>query len=576
MNKSMATAITRAVVLRDEGRPAHRRAGGARGATRLLNMRSLVWLTLVPYASFLAQAQTRPLVNAEDEALAKAEAAARAFSAARAWRFEPTLGATATATNNRSMSFGSTAEKDIVTDIEPRLNVYGRSSKFTFQGSVGAHLLLNANSTPQSRVLPQILPAGLLTLNANVIDRWLYFDAAATAEQVASDPYGARVEAENPVNKLNSLSYRFSPYLQHAFTPSLSLLARSDSTWSRRRGEFSATDPRRNSSVQRESVIFEQKPQPLGLSIEGFQEETRFVNTTETLLLIGRGQAVVTYLVDPTFSIGIVGGKEKSKYALTSSADQIVGTRILWIPTERTELKGVYEQRFFGTGGSLELKHRSPFFSLALNVSREPSILGTSFVLDPAGPTGGDVRTLLDEIFKTRYPNPADRAVVVGSVISGLGVPSVLGQPVEVFSDYAQLTSAAGISLIFQGSRSTVIARLYARRSRQLRPEDTPFIPTLGIGADNTQEGLSLDFNRRLTRSLSVDLGLGLSSIKGLAAATGLSTKNAAIRLGFTQALTPKTKATLGARYQRVDQVAIGQDASAKEIAAFVGMVHSF
>ena len=539
-------------------------------------MRLLVWLALLPCASFLAHSQTRPLVNAEDEALAKAEAAARAFSAARAWRFEPTLGATATATSNRSLSFGSAAERDVVTDIEPRLIVYGRGSSFTLQGNVGAHLLLNANSTPQSRVLPQVLPTGTLTLNANAIERWLYFDAAATAEQVAADPYGARVEAENPLNKLNSMSYRFSPYLQHAFTPSLSLLARSDNTWSRRRGEFSATDPRRNSTVQRESVVFEQKPQPFGFSVEGFQEETRYVNSIETLLLIGRAQAVATYAIDPTFSVGLVGGTEKSKYALTSSTDSIVGTRIVWVPTERTELKGVYEQRFFGTGGSLQLKHRSPFFSVAMNVSREPSILGTSFVLDPAGPIGGDVQTLLNEIFKTRYPNPADRAIVVGNVISGLGVPSVLGQPVEVFADYAQLTSAANISLIFQGSRSTVIARVYGSRSRQLRPEDTPFVPTLGIGADNTQKGLSLDFNRRLTRTLSVDLGLGLSSIKGLAAATGLSTKNAAIRLGFTQALTPKTRATLGTRYQRVDLVAIGQDASAKEIAAFVGLIHSF
>jgi uncharacterized protein (PEP-CTERM system associated) len=518
----------------------------------------------------LTHAQTRPLGNAEEQAEALERAAAAALAAARAWRFEPSIGATVTTTSNSGLAFSPTKpEKDIITDIEPRLTVRGRGATFTLEGSLGARGLTYANSTQENR----ILPSGTITLNVNLIDRWLYFDTSALLEQVAADPYTTRADEASSVNKINSLQYRFSPYLQHSFTPSLSLIARSDNIWTKRRGEFNQTDPRRNSRQEKESLVFEQKPLPFGFSIEASQETTSYDTGIETILQLGSARAVVSYALDPTFVIGLIGGTEKSEYSLSKSTDNISGVRVLWLPTERTELKADYEQRFFGTGGSLQWSHRSPFIGFYWNVSRQPSALGTSFLLNPAG---GDVQTLLDAIFRTRYPNPADRAVVVKNVISGLGISAGLGQPVEVFADYAQLTTSSNVSAVFQGVRSTVITRLFSSRSRQLNPESTPFVPSLGIAADNAQRGLSIDINRRLTRTLSADLGMGYSLIEGLGVAQGQSTKNMALRLGFTQALTPKTKATLGARYLRTDLVTAGQEASAKEVATFVGLMHRF
>jgi uncharacterized protein (PEP-CTERM system associated) len=566
----MGMAMSRAA------RPPTRRCAGTplfsplRKSCGSISLQSCLFLALLHGLPSLTHAQTRPLVNPEEQAEALEKAAAAALAAARAWRIEPSIGLTVTTTSNSGLSFSPTKpEKDVITDIEPRLLVRGRGVSFTLEGNLGARGLIYANSTQENR----ILPSGTLALNVNLIDRWLYFDTSALLEQVAADPYTTRADDASSVNKINSLQYRFSPYLQHSFTPSLSLVVRSDNIWTKRRGEFNQTDPRRNSRQEKESLFFEQRPLPFGFSIEASQETTSYDTGIETILQIGSARAVVSYALDPTFVIGIVGGSEKSEYSLSTSTDNISGVRILWLPTERTELKANYEQRFFGTGGSLQWSHRSPFIGFYLNVSRQPSALGTSFVLNPSG---GDVQTLLDAIFKTRYPNPADRAVIVNNVISGLGISSGLGQPVEVFSDYAQLTSSATASAVFQGVRSTVATRLFWIRSRQLNPESTPLVPTLGIAADNAQRGLSIDFNRRLTRTLSADLGLGYSLIEGLGVAQGQSTKNMALRLGFTQALTPKTKVTLGARYLRTDLVTAGQGASAKEAATFVGLTHRF
>ncbi len=533
-------------------------------------MRSLAWLALLPCVSLLSHAQTRPLVDPVEFAKQQAEREAQLLSAARAWRIEPSVGALVTATNNSGFSFSGERERDVIVDIEPRLLVRGRGASFTLEGDVGLKTLVYTHGTQENRLLPN----GRVALNANLIERWLYFDLSGLAEQVAADPYTTRADTESGLNKINSLQYRFSPYLQHSFTPAVSLSLRSDNIWTDRRGEFIDADPRRNSVVKRDSLLFEMLPQPLGFSVEAAQETTKYrAGDRATVLDVAQARGVVSYALDPTFILGLVGGKERSEYALSSTTDTIAGLRVSWAPTERTELKGVYEQRFFGTGGSLQFTHRSPFVAFNLTAAREPNALGTSFQLNPGA---GNVQSLLDAIFTTRYPNPAERAIIVGNVIAGLGVPSVLGTPVEVFADYAQLRDSVSLSAVFQGVRSTVSTRIYAIKSRQLVQEDAPFVPIVGLQADNKQRGFAVDFTRRLMTTLTAEAGVGYASIEGLGAAAGQSTKNTTVRFGLTQALSPKTKATVGARYLRTDISTIGADASAKEVAAFVGMTHRF
>jgi uncharacterized protein (PEP-CTERM system associated) len=285
-------------------------------------------------------------------------------------------------------------------------------------------------------------------------------------------------------------------------------------------------------------------------------------------------RAVGTFAFDPTFVLGLVGGKEKSTYALTTTTDTIAGVRLTWAPTERTEIKGEYEERFFGKGGTLQMTHRSPFLAISLNASRQPNALGTSFLLNPAL---GDTRSLLDAVFRTRYPNPADRAVIVNNVIAGLGAPSVLGAPLEVFSDYAQLRDSVILAVAFQGVRSTVITRVFASKSRQLVDKDAPVVPVIGVLADNQQRGMSVDFNRRLSRTLSLESSVGYSTLEGLGTAAGQDTKNTTLRVAATQALSPLTKASAGLRLLRTTvSNPLSPSATADEAAVFVGMTHRF
>jgi len=535
--------------------------------------RTLTWsvlsLGLLSGTSTSVFSQTRPMVDPRAQEEEMARAAAAAFAASRAWRFEPSIGLTVTSTNNSGLSFADDTEADVIVEIEPRFKLRGRGASFTLDGDLGGSGFVYTNSTQKNR----LLPSGNISLKTVPIDQWLYFDLSALVEQEAADPYATRADSKGVLNKINSVQYRVTPYIQHNFTPLVSLLLKSDNIWTRRRGEFSVNDARRDSAVNRESFVFERLPRPFGLSVEASRETTKYLSGLETVLRIGSARGVASYAIDPTFVVGLIGGQEISEYALSRTTDVIAGVRANWAPSERTEIKGTFEDRFFGKGGSIEWRHRSPFIGFSLSAAREPSALGTSFSLNPGI---GDVGTLLDAIYTTRYPNPAERAVIVANATAGLGLPIGLSTPIEVFADYAQLRETVLASAVFQGVRTTLAVRAYHVKSVQLTRDDAPFVPLVGE-LDNVQSGLSVDLNRRMTATLSMELGVGTGSIKGLGVADGQKTTNHSVRLGFTRSLSPKTRVTLGARYLKTEiATGLGPDASADEAAAFAGIVHRY
>jgi uncharacterized protein (PEP-CTERM system associated) len=525
-------------------------------------------VALFAVCSGTALAQIQPETPGTAAALPIAPAAAP--PPPQAWRIEPYLRTTVTATDNSDLSTAGTVPKDVIFDIEPRLVVKGRGANYRLDADVTAHALFYTNDPEDNR----FFPVGTVALNANLLDRWIYLDASVSADQIATDPYAFRTDIDTGRNQINTLGYRISPYLQHEFTPSLSLQARSDNYWTKRRGTFAAADPRRNSLFEKQSVLLEKRPLPFGFSAEASQEVTSYRSgVSETVLKIDSARAVASYAVDPTFVISAVGGVEKSVYALTTSTDNIAGARFTWNATERSELKGSYERRFFGNGGSLEWNHRSPFIGVSISAAREPTATGSSFVLQ----TGGlSIESLLDAIFTTRYPDPAQRAVVVSSVVAGLGIPNVLGEPLEVFSDYAQVRDSFNASIIFQGIRTTLITRFYIVRLRQLSNDSATFVPLITIAFDNVQKGVSADYTQKLSRTFSANVSAGYANIEGLGLAAGQTTSNQNVRLTLTQELSPDTKISYGIRHQ-VDRVtSAGLQRKAQEIATFIGLIHRF
>ena len=497
-------------------------------------------------------------------------------ASAQSWRIEPSAKATVTATNNSGFANSTDSGGDVILDLLPRVALTGRGAHFSLNGFVEADSLTFVRNTQAN----QLIPSARLTLNANPVERWFYLDAGAGVTQSTVDPYSVVSSGGLPSERLQTRQYRLSPYLDHAFTPALNLYYRNDNVWTRRTGQVSATERRGDYELHSHAAIFALKPEPLGFSLEANQERTEYVVTTNTTLDLASARAVVTYAVDPTLSLSALVGTEESECAFAKTRDRIRGLRMRWLPSERTDLNVSVERRFFDNGWNVAWSHRSPFVAMNINLARQPSSQPSSFLLPT---TGGDVRSLIDAAFTTRYPNPAERAVIVDNAVANLVNSNSTATAVEVFSDYAQLQTRATASVVFLSPRSALTLQVFTLKSEQLQRRDAP-PPVGGLPntADNRQTGIAIAFNRRLTTTLTVETALAVSQIKGLGAALGDSTDSASFRLAASQNLTPKTRAFLGGRLQHAKLVqfdtttSIERSSTVQEIAGFLGIEHKF
>ena len=496
--------------------------------------------------------------------------------AAQTWRIEPSTRATVTATNNSGFANSTDTGGDVILDIAPSVTLTGRGARFTINGFVAADSLTFARNTQDN----QFIPSARLAVNANPLERWLFLDAAASVEQSTLDPYSVVSTGGLPSERLQTTQYRLSPYLDHAFTPAVSLLYRNENVWTRRSGEASASERRGNYERHGHSAVFTLKPEPLGFSLEGNEEQTKYVNDANSTLELASARAVLTYAADPTLVVGAVVGTEQTDFALVKSRDTIRGLRLRWTPTERSDLNASVERRFFDTGWNVTWAHRSPFLAMSISLARQPSSQPGTFLL---ANTGGDLRSLIDAAFTTRYPNPIERAVIVDNAVANLGTSANSAAAIELYSDYAQLQNRTSASFVFLGPRSTLTFQLYSLKSVQLQRADLP-APQGAVAsiADNLQTGVSAAFNRRLTTTMSAEAVVSAAKIKGLGSAEGNSTTSLSARLVGSQALSPKTRLIAGGRLQHGKATQLSRITSAQstvsiqEIAGFFGIEHKF
>lgn len=549
-----------------------------RSGAPLRRVKPLAWLIAMIWAS-VAQAQ-QPAVQQEPVQPAQTEPLQRPprttvwavpFDAEqagvpRAWRLDAGVSATLTATSNSGYTDRQQSRSDRILNLEPRLSFARRGGRVRLAGDLSASALHYFDDTQPDRVLPR----ASLNLESMLVDRWVYLDASAEVDQTASDPYASRPDGRSAFNQITTRRFLVSPRIDHWFTPSLSLLARSDFAWTRRNGDYAADDPRRDSREQQHFVRLEQQPLPLGGSLEYVHQDTRYDGDVDSVLTLDTLRAVVSYAITPQLSVGIVGGREHSEFSLSEHTDSLYGVRLRWQPTERTLLTSAVEDRFFGTGWDLQFTHRMPFLAVHFRSFREPTAQPSSQILEPGG---GSVRNLLDAILTTRYPDPVAREELVRRIIRDLNLPETLRGPIEVFADYAQLLRGNHLSVALLGRRTTVAVNLYQRRYWQLTREDDVLAPDPSFASDHEQVGAALDVTRRLTPQTSLGLLLQYSRIEGLGSREDDFSRERIVRVTLQHQLSPDTAVTLGARRQLLRS---NVSSSAREAAAFVGVSHSF
>lgn len=466
--------------------------------------------------------------------------------------------------SNPELGVSSGGRDDTILDVRPHISLRREGRRVRLAGSAALNALASANGTQKSRVLPEA------DLNGRVeaVERLFFVDAGLRAVQVSQDPFGARPETSSHSNTLTTTQARLSPSFEWEQGPDTRYRLRSDNSWTR---QSTAEDVPQTSSAEgyfgRHAALIESDPRPLGWRLEAERSETRYRDNTQEPLIFDLARASIDYAVAADWTAGIRMGREHTSVLPEDDQDRnIVGAQARWQPSPRTLLQGFREKRFFGSSWRLTFNHRMPRLTWNLALSRTldtaPQAL---FDLPPTENVAG----LLDAMFTTRFPDPAQRAQVVQDLLARQGLPAQTLRPTEIFTRRVSIVTRRTASLAYVAARSSVTVSAF-----QARIEDaTPSSPlATGTALDNnTQRGASLALSHRLTPTTGLSLSTDWSRIQALAAPDRSIERTARLRLNMQA--TPKTALFAGVRYREIDSnVAV----EGREGAVFVGLDYTF
>ena len=157
------------------------------------------------------------------------------------------------------------------------------------------------------------------------------------------------------------------------------------------------------------------------------------------------------------------GGYESDEFPLTSSNGVIYGAGLQWVPSDRTQVTGFWEHRFFGSSYSAQVSHRLPRTALSASFARGLNTYPQNALTIPAG---ANVSTFVDAAFATRIPDPAERALAVQQVHRAVGTAAdARDSPVNIFAANVLLQTTGTASAVLIGVRNSLAFSVYYTKS---------------------------------------------------------------------------------------------------------------
>lgn len=495
--------------------------------------------------------------------IAGASAAAAAAAEATPWLVQPAINATLSATTNGNDAPSGEERKDLFASVQPTVFLAGESPIYKIKALLGADMVAYARGSQANRIFPLLNADGTLA----IVKQALFLDSSVSVRAAERDPYGARSTIGSTQNKEIVSVYRVSPNVNYDISPASNLSARYEEIMTRG-DEGSATNQRFTNAT----VDLTRKPLPIGGSLRYESHIIRFSAPVVDEWRIETYKAVGDVKVADELVLGPVAGAERTEFAQERRSDSLYGLHLSWNPAERTRLAAEVDRRFFGTGWNVDLRHRATWFTVSMQLIREP--LTSSTTLGTA-PSGSALGSFLDQILTSRYPNASDRAVVVSNLIANRGLQVGQQGPVDVRATYAQLHTDAKATVVFLGTRNIVSVTAYQSNRRALVRSGDALNDLTSLTADNRQFGLALDFNRKLSPQLTLDFATNWSRIRGDGIFGDEVTREQTYRLSAVLALSPKTGMSAGVQYDRLD-TSVLKVTSFRTTSAFVGLSHKF
>jgi uncharacterized protein (PEP-CTERM system associated) len=490
---------------------------------------------------------------------------------AQRWTIEPGISSQLSWTSNAQFGTDAAGGSDTIFTTRPRITVRAEGGRLRLAGAVALNGVAYADGTLPSRVLPE----GDVNARLEAVERWFFLEASARAIQTSTDAFGVRPEATSTSNTLTTTIGRFSPYVEGAIGSLTRYSIRSDSTWT----NDSSVDQVAASSAAsgyfgRHAAFIEHDPKPLGWRIEAERSETRYRDEVTKPLVGDLARLVVDYAITEELSAGLRTGYERNSFVSTDRQNYTsYGGQTLWRPSARTLLTAEGERRFYGSSWRLRFDHRAPQLSFNVGLSRGIESAPQSLFELPAT---GNVAALIDAMFTTRYPDPAERLKVVQKFIVDQGLPATTLGPTNLRSQRLSLVTASTVSVGFIGSRNSLVISAFGTRTEDL-PDAAAVLAPGGAAVNNVQYGSALTFSHRFGLTVSLGATLDWSRIRGLnvvaPALTPETTTQSGARVQLSVQASPKTSATFGGRYRKIESTAA---IPGREGSVYVGLDHRF
>lgn len=471
------------------------------------------------------------------------------------------VGTDLTWTSNSSFGVAD-GESDTALQVQPRIRMRSEGARVRVNGTAAVSAVTYANGTQRRRTDPT---ADILA-RLEAIERLFFVELGYRAAQTSGDVFGALPDTASTANTLTTSQWRLSPFVEGQAGADLRYKLRSDNTWTREIGETTA-DAGAGGYFGRHGGSIEQDPRPFGWRLEAERSITRYDNPLEDDVIISLARAIANYAVTPEWSIGLRAGQERNNVATGEQARRtLYGAETRWQPTQRTTFNASGERRFFGNAWSLAFDHRRPLLAWSLALNRGVDTTPQSLFDLPAT---DNVAGLLDAMFTTRYPDPAERARVVADFIERQGLPRATSAPRSLFAPRFSLVTNRRATVSFIGSRHTLTLSGYSIRTEDAL-DSGPF--ALGdVTSNNFQRGASAVLSHRLTPLTSLTLTANWSRIRALRSSDVTTEQGLRVQLS-TQA-GPQTTAVVGGRYRKLDSNVAFEG---HEGAVFLGLDHRF
>jgi len=485
-------------------------------------------------------------------------ALATASVQAETWRIEPWVGVEETLTNNVNLDSNATRRSDFVTQLTPGFRVIEKGAHTTLAGTVSLPILLYARTGSENNsVVPQVNLFG----NWEIVDHFFFVDGSASVSQEYLTPFGARSDslANANNNRFTGQVYRLSPYIK-GDTSDYTYTLRDDNTWTK--GDASAVNSTYTNDL---AGTFQRDPRPFGWAVDVDRTTTKFQDQSKQQLELARARGL--YQVDPQVLLSVSGGYEHNDLLLETKGNIIYGAGFRWRPSERTNVEGTWEHRFFGASYNFVFENRSPLSVWSVAASRNITTYPQQLASLSAGT---DVATTLNQLFLSRVTDPAARQALVNQLILDRGLPAVLSSGVNIYSEQITLRESLLATAGILGARNSVFFSLYRLHEEPITSSGN--IPPEFLGfQNNTQHGANVVWSHTLTPLMtltgSVDGSRTVDNTQ-----TGTS-RQASVRVGLTSPVSAVTDVYGGIRYQ-IFRSDISSDYS--ELAVFVGLNHRF